>query len=274
MPENEKLYTYTDLDLYWDCPRRWWYHRQGWRPYEIPNPMLRGWLAHKASAASWAREDPRLAVANAVVAYGEDLTAGKVGNLQDKLAQAKLLGGEALNFNKRYHDLYAEGFIARGVEKTIAHSDGPRQLGGTPDAILKDVQGRNYILELKTGNKPDVEALEMSGQADYYAHLADKAGIDIHLIKLALVSPDLVTEYVRPPRLQTGQSFYASLGLMATRHEQEPLAALHSPHPGWQCPRCPYFDACRTREDGGDDGEVLELTCRIEQPNKYIREVL
>ena len=221
--------------------------------------MLRGSMVHAGVAAHYRGGDVAQAVTQVAAEYSRGLVQGKVADALTLMGQVKKLEGAALSMVQRYLPLYGTGTPLL-VETTITKVEGPRLLGGTPDAIVLDAAGRKVLKELKTSDYGDLQAYNITGQADYYAYLAG----DIALINIDVITPNLVTQLERPPRADRGSYLYNQLALLAVKYEQEAMFALNSPHYSWKCARCPFFEACKTYDMGGDQEDLLAQTHCLE----------
>lgn len=226
----------------------------------MPDAMVRGSLVHEAVAAYWRAEEPRVAVATKVVDYIDLYYAGQLPDALERKVQVQKLGREALSMTDRYIQTYAQGLYAEQVETSISRTEGPTTVSGTPDAIL--IAGdQRHILELKTSDNPNISSYNVSGQADLYAYLDG----NIQLLRLVGLSPTSVVELTRPPRVERGRYLFTEAALLATKYQQEPNSFAALPHYSWRCTSCPYFEACKVRDERGDDEDVLLQTCHIDE---------
>ena len=242
-----ELFTYSDLVTAWRCPRRWYYERQGWRPLETPEAMLRGTLVHKAVEA-WHNKQEIAAALKAVI--DEEMEHRPV----DKREGLTELAMTAYNLFVRYRDIYLGDLQVLQAEKlvTLGSKNKELRVGGTPDLIARH-KDKLVLIEIKTGEKSDPEMLDISAQGDYYAYLMGQLGIEIDLLYIDHVTDKYLTRYERPPRLKIGEWFFDDL----LAHIAEEPVADNFPQPAWDCYRCPFLSPCRVRDSNGDDLEIL-----------------
>ena len=251
---------YSSLLSYWECPREWHYQQQGWQPYQLPDPMLRGLLVDRGVAAAWRGEDIRTAIALEVGTHLAVVDSGKLGDALARKDKIRSLGKEAITMAQRYMEQLGKELqpILVGISVTKTSVAGP--VAGTPDcvALHKD---RRILVELKTGHDPNPTMYSMTGQADFYAYILG----DIQLIYYDLVSPTSVMRYQRPPRLDRGEYLFHTLERLALQARasirfNDTSLSVDAPRYGWWCIKCPFLHPCQTRDDGGDDEEVLLTT--------------
>lgn len=232
MPE---IYTWSDITAFWRCPRAWAYQRMGWRPLELPDPLVLGSLIHEGASAHYLFRD-------SVVA---------------KTPQEERLLPKARSLTERYIAKYGDlkvsaadhlFFVTQGSEEGKA-------VGGHPD-LVGTHNRRSVLVELKTGASPEIATLDMSGQRDFYALVVEEAGMPaIDLVYLDIISEDYITRVERPPRRASAEYTLASLLQLQGWTLKEALA---TPHFLWDCNRCWFYKACAAREQGGNDRAVLE----------------
>ena len=250
---------YSNLLTYWECPRKWHYQREGWQPYQLPDPMLRGLLADRGVAAAWRGEDIRGAIAAEVAVHLATVDSARLDNAATSKDTIRNLGREAITMAQRYMEMLGRDLkpILVGTSVTKESAAGP--ILGTPDCVARHKRQR-VLVELKTGHDPNPRMYSMTGQADFYAYLLG----DIALIYYDLISPTSVMRYQRPPRLDRGQYLFQQLeklalhAIAASRFKEQ--AAVDQPRYGWWCARCPFLEACQARDDGADEEEVLLTT--------------
>lgn len=248
---------YSDLLTYWECPRKWYYQREGWQPYTLPDAMLRGLLVDKGVAAAWRGEDMRLSIAQEIKVHLDTITSAQLD--PSGVDTIRSIGREALSMAQQYMHVQGKDLQPLLIGTSISKASAAGPILGTPDCVAMH-KGRRVLVELKTGHDPNPRQYSMTGQADFYAYLLG----DIELIYYDLVSPSSIMRHQRPPRMDRGKYLFQRLERLAlhaqaaTRFKEQ--AAVNSPRYGWWCPRCPFMEACQTRDDGGDDEEVLLTT--------------
>jgi len=253
------LYTYSDLQQYWECPRKWAYGRE-WEvpPKSLDTAMFRGTLAHVAVQAYFKGADAKAAIADRIITEIEYWTNGRppTSALVEADRQTRKVSEQAFNLAAKYVRAYGGTVSVQDIEQELIDVDNP-QLGGHRDAWGFSDDGKTketVLIELKTGDYPDIEQLLASGQHDFYALLHNKLYEQpITRIYLDVITPELVTRVERPPQLERGMYLLEQL---ATAVEQAPTA-IERPHYTWACRRCEFFKACRTRDGRGDDQVVL-----------------
>ena len=242
--------TYTDLTLYWQCPRRWGYHKQGWREVMTNPVVLRGSYVHLALHTHWTGGDPAVAVAKAVLDLQSTLTTMRMEWPEKRTLQS--IAAEALDLTGRYLNHLGQELHVRLSEHNLVVGD----VGGHPDAIA-DYQEKLCLIELKTSDYLNLRGLDHTGQADYYAWLWwMQTGSHVALLLLDIISPEYITRLVRPPRLDKGAYMGLSIGKL-TSWEGKLDTVMEQPRYGFWCNRCPFLKACNIRDAGGDDQEVL-----------------
>jgi len=248
MADSQPLH-YSALSTYWECPRRWWYEAQGWRPYLLPDPMLRGYLVDQGVAAAWRGGDLRGAITEKVVEQLDTLATARLK--AEEAQRIKAVGQEALSMAQRYMQVLGKEvqplLVGVGINLGL--------VTGTPDCVAMH-KGERVLIELKTGQDPNPRMYSMTGQADFYAYLLG----DIKLVYYDMVSPTSVNRYQRPPREDRGKYLFDTLTTFAMNLEAGALLTKEQPRYGWWCARCPFLEACQTHDDWGDDEEVLLCT--------------
>ena len=251
---------YSSLLTYWECPRKWHYQQQGWQPYELPAPMLRGLLVDRGVAGAWQGQDIRAAVAEEV---GIHLAVVDSARLRDGAAlkdAIRQLGREAITMAQRYMAQLGGDLAPLLVGTSVTKSSVAGPIAGTPDCVAMH-KDRRVLVELKTGQDPNPRIYSMTGQADFYAYILS----DIELVYYDLISPTSVMRYQRPPRLDRGEYLFHTLERLAlqaraaTRFNDTSLS-VDAPRYGWWCTRCPFLEPCQARDDGADDEEILLTT--------------
>lgn len=249
---------YSDLITYWECPRRWWWEHQGWRPYRLPDAMLRGHLVDQGVAASWRGEDARVAVAMAVHDHILSCEGEHNDTVDIHIATVRDLGKEALDMVARYMQHLGNTITPLLIGTTVTKITEDGAIAGTPDCVALDGNQR-VLVELKTGHEPNPQMYSTTGQADYYAYLLG----NIDVIYYDLVGEKSILRYQRPPRLDRG-AYLARETQTLQAHFAFPgvakLITLDQPKYTWRCGQCPFLQACQTRDDGGDEEEVLLST--------------
>lgn len=259
-----KFLGYTELGNYWQCPRRFAWAYTGWRRSVIDPYMLRGSMTHAAIAGYLRGGDPRAGVA-AIIRDTFDWSSHNPGlELPDVAALAK----QAIAYYELWQGKLSAGLgnPALAVETRITAKLNEITLAGTPDAVLM-VDGKPSILEIKTtAQKASVADLDLTGQADYYAWLAQA---HYKLQTLPWVALDVITEdyafrHHRPARAQQGLYLAASIAAV-TRRLSLGEDFRKSPSYGYWCGRCPYKEPCKTVDRGGDELGALAEHCHQEE---------
>lgn len=248
------IYTYSHLLSLWRCPRRLGYELLGYEPPARGLPIWRGQFTHEALASYWRGTSIDDAIAKALLWVLDGLSTlpeDKRGKWAEEAIEA---ARQAKDFATRYIQRYGSTLTPRAVEETIVLGE----IGGTPD-LVGVANGQNVVVELKTGDVPDILALQHSPQADYYAVLWMQAkGEAIGRIYLDIVSPDYLTRVERLPNRDKGFYVLRELANVTYWVGNNPQALLERPRYLWDCHKCPYFHPCQVRDAGGDDKEILE----------------
>lgn len=251
-----KPYTYRDLVQAWTCPRAWTWHRQGYESYVLPDAVLRGSMVHGGVSSYWTGSN----VKDGVRTVAADYLVGLQEMRYEKEIKLQKMIAEAIDLSNRYVNLYAHTItpilqdnLLPHVEHRILTKYREWDIGGTPDCVGRRA-GKLLLVELKTSNDPDISALDIAGQPDFYAYLWTL----LHdsppdLICFGIISPDYITEITRPPNLVQGKYMYERLSKFAAEWN----TALRLPQYGWWCGKCPFQDPCRALDKGADPYEIL-----------------
>ena len=255
-------YGYSDLTAFWECPRRWAYSQQ-FRPVKLDGALLRGAFTHKMLAAFWARINPYDTLLEATAEerrgleiLGPDGYQAQVGVIEKAAREAREMFGRYQAFIAQQ----ADHFNPLTIEKTITTKVAGVTVGGTPDMIgvQSFLTGQHLaVVEWKTSGNPSIESLNHTGQVDYYSYLLrqrTEGQYTASFILIDIITPDLVTRVMRPPRFDRGE--YLAQQLVRLQDITQEVALEH-PRPSWRCARCPFLRPCQLREDGADDQEYL-----------------
>ena len=251
---------YSSLLTYWECPRKWHYQQQGWQPYRLPDPMLRGLLTDRGVAAAWKNQDIRGAVAEEVSIHLATVDSARLQDGPTRKDTIRALGREAITMAQRYMEQLGKDIKPILVGTSVVKESAAGPIAGTPDCVGTHKKKR-VLVELKTGHDPNPQGYSMTGQADFYAYILG----DISLVYYDLISPASVIRYQRPPRLDRGEYLFhvlekLTLQIRAAERFKDESLTVDAPRYGWWCPRCPFMLPCQARDDSADDEEILLTT--------------
>lgn len=247
MGENPELYTWSDITAYWQCPRAWAYGRLGWQPLQLPDALVAGSIVHEIVKA----HDTR---------YSED-SIGTKGEQWDRLYP------EAVDLAERYLQKYPD-LVVDSADTLVSFTGTSlpgKAIGGHPDRLGWD-KGKRVLVELKTGRSPDITALDMTGQRDFYSLIVEEAKLgQVALVYLDIVSPEYITRVERPPRRSAAEYILYELMVLQSVTLKE---ALEAPRFSWRCSSCWFYKACSAREQGGSDRAILEAQFVQKEPRQ------
>ena len=259
---KEGLVTWSDIQTYWECPRKWSYRAAGWVNIEsqLEAPLLRGSLIHQAVESYWQGDgiESGLAAGTRAALELAAKTRHEFGVLADEIAK---LTKDAKSVAQRYVAKYGDRMVPLRSETLLALG----KCGGTPDLVAQ-VDGLGLVLiDLKTSsNNLHWNSLDHSGQLDYYAYLWNQPGAKpLDAVCYDAATPEYITRVSRKPRPAQGRYIYETgLGIQLLAGQQAHM----NPHFRWTCGQCPYFKACKAFEHSGAEVEAEVLAA------EYIKE--
>ncbi len=244
---------WTELQTFWECPRAASYQFFGWRSPTAPHNMLRGLFAHAGVAAYWQGQNVQEAVGAAMLAHLEGVSGQGWADAAGKAAR------EALEMVGRYAGQSHKDLVVEVVETPLVVPLGEGQdVHGTPD-IVGTFKGQAIIVDLKTTDAPNIEALTHSGQLDYYAALWAMQGHPaVELVGWHILTPEMQTSLWRTPRPEVGKYIREWAETLA-RTSRATILDMWPLMPQYtrRCFSCPYLSPCKTLDEGGDDQVVL-----------------
>jgi CRISPR/Cas system-associated exonuclease Cas4 (RecB family) len=246
------VYTWSDLQAYWECPRAWSYYRMGYSlPEKTKDAMLRGLLVHEEVSNYYRR-------------------LMKKPERHEYTAEPKITES-AHDLSVRYIDKYGGMVTPFSIDELVVgevFADGLNGVpGGHPDIVGMTKHGLT-VVELKTTNYPDPAFLDHTGQADFYAFLWSmrqdrKSDVQPEMICIDVVSPDYITRVERPPRYDQAAGFWLALVELCGAGIKE---ARGNPHYGWRCHSCEFKVACRALDATGSDSKTLDGKYTWQEP--------
>lgn len=235
---------WSDLQAYWECPRRWWYERQGWRPAQLPQAMLQGLWVHLGLSEHWESRDGASAIWQAAREEVQDASSQYRDLCLAAADEAVQLTARILRY------LEATDLEPFAGECRLEYQGCRATLDG-----MGLYQGKLALLEVKTGESASIEAVSQSGQADYYGVVARNAlGKLVPLAAFIVATNHSLTHLVWP--LDTAKGLYLAeqVRCLGTPRVPEVLA---EPHYSWWCTRCPFLSPCQVYDQGGDHEDIL-----------------
>lgn len=263
--------TFTSLQNYWRCPRRWALSEQ-WEPKVIPEPLSVGKLFHMGVAEYYRNRleaDSGLIPASShslsINAALGCLSATSPG-VQMQTALGELAAQLAWEANvKRATNMLEMWLHERGaqyepvlVEHEIKDDEGT--VWGHVDLVARHhAPGVDWaplcVVEFKTGARSDLSSYHFMGQADTYAYLLEvHEGLRIDICAYELVNDDGIFSEVFMPDTERGCWFAEQLGwlTMLERGLAWREAQLEQPRFLYDCPRCMFYKPCQLMEARGD----------------------
>jgi len=244
--------SFTALQHYWRCGRRWAWYAQGWQLRDKPEPLQVGSLVHKMLAEHYrTQKGPDAVLAEAWHAEAEE--PGKVAAIIQRAS--KLFQGYMDIRSGVYEPLIFEGvplveatFLQTAPGKTLVK--GVIDLVATiqPDGILA-------VVDFKTGTRTNMDWLRHSRQLELYAYLLHLNGVKPDLAVYEIINDDMIVSFPFKPDLDRG-CWLAGKIINLARISCE--SCLDEPHFLYDCPYCPYFRPCHVLENGGDPEVILE----------------
>lgn len=259
--------SYSDLQVYRNCPRLFGFTKLGYRSASVTEPLATSSLVHAGLAAHFkgqdARREIRVLADDILVPARTRLDIPEVYELEKTIEYAEKRANELLN---RYISHWAKDYKPVLVEPEI-------ELGGVvihPDLIAfygAPIEKR-VVVDFKTSYHPDERWFDISNQTDLYAYVdycrtknwvePEMSGID--LIVYDIISEEGIYRHVRPPHLAAGKRLFGSVQRLnescewiseADKDFHVRTAFLNHPHPNYTCPsRCNFFQACWILDTG------------------------
>lgn len=180
MSEPIKL-SASSIGTYSTCPRRYWYHKlSGLESRDTTSSALdRGSLFHVGMAAALRQTNPKLNLKVAIEAIGALYVAG-TGSVteRDEAVEMVKYFAEDIGINVRNFAYKINGVPA--VELEFDENFGDFNLRGSIDAVIRDTDGRTFLLDWKTRKRhyEDI-VVQNDKQLAIYAAILKREGIEL-----------------------------------------------------------------------------------------------
>ena len=252
--------SFTDLETFWECPRKLGFRKLGYSPASQNEAITTGSFVHEGLRAFFAGGAFDINYAHLAIDKAKDKAILRVDKVADRERHQKLISQAVEASNRaymllsRYFTAYTGDYKGAIPEVEIGHLEVVCHVD-----LIAEFEGELVIVDFKTSKSPDLRWYDFSGQCDLYAYVLwncpedtnripfDKKANPVSLIIYDIIANEGLFRHTRPPNLERGKRLF---GQVSTLDNYEVSSLLGKPQYQWTCPRCQYFTPCYIAETG------------------------
>ena len=250
--------SFTDLQTFWECPRRLGFRKLGYKPVASPVAVTTGQFVHEGLQAFFIGGALDSDWATQAVARARNEATLRIDRVTDKEMHSKFIrstneaSDRALKLLSHYFDSYANDYRCPIPEVELKHANVICHVD-----LLAEFKDELAVVDFKTTKSPDIRWYDFSGQCDVYSYVLVEQKNLIGFIVYDIISEEGLFRHIRKPNLEKGKRLFRQI---STLGNYTPKMLLGEPQCQWGCPQCDYFYPCWLWETGEPKGAVEYLT--------------